>query len=117
MTLTDLTEIRNVLAELGRLDLLPSDVTQPSCDRLNVRLWTEVAYRDADGTPVAVWVIGSDLMARPGEVGEVGRWPVNEAARALGRLGGKSGRGAAKARTAEQARAAVLARWAKVKAR
>lgn len=35
---------------------------------------------------------------------------------ALGRKGGKAGRGAAKARTSEQAQAAALARWAKVKA-
>lgn len=42
---------------------------------------------------------------------------MNKAAQALGRLGGKAGRGAAKARTSEQARAAVLARWAKVKAK
>lgn len=33
------------------------------------------------------------------------------AARALGRLGGRAGTGAAKARTPEQARAAALARW------
>jgi hypothetical protein len=39
----------------------------------------------------------------------------NKHAMALGRLGGKAGRGAAKARTSEQARAAVMARWAKVK--
>jgi len=38
---------------------------------------------------------------------------VNKAAQALGRLGGKAGTGAAKARTSEQARAAVAARWAK----
>jgi hypothetical protein len=35
---------------------------------------------------------------------------------ALGRKGGKAGRGTAKARTSEQARAAVMVRWAKVKA-
>lgn len=34
---------------------------------------------------------------------------------ALGRKGGKAGKGAAKARTSEQARAAVMARWAKIK--
>lgn len=39
----------------------------------------------------------------------------NPAAVALGRLGGKAGTGSAKARTSEQARAAVLARWAKRK--
>ena len=39
----------------------------------------------------------------------------NPAAVALGRLGGKAGTGAAKARTSEQARAAVAARWAKTK--
>lgn len=39
----------------------------------------------------------------------------NPAAVALGRLGGKAGTGAAKARTSKQARAAVLARWAKAK--
>lgn len=39
----------------------------------------------------------------------------NPAAVALGRLGGKAGTGAAKARSSEQARAAVLARWAKTK--
>lgn len=44
--------------------------------------------------------------------------PKNPAAVALGRLGGKKGgraTGPSKARTSEQARAAVLARWAKVK--
>jgi len=40
---------------------------------------------------------------------------MNKAAQSLGRLGGKAGTGAAKARTSEQARAAVLARWAKTK--
>ncbi len=40
----------------------------------------------------------------------------NKHAVALGKLGGVAGRGAAKARTSEQARAAVMARWAKVKA-
>ena len=39
----------------------------------------------------------------------------NPAAVALGRLGGKAGTGAAKARTSEQARAAIAARWAKTK--
>jgi len=39
----------------------------------------------------------------------------NPAAVTLGRLGGKAGTGKAKARTSEQARAAVAARWAKVK--
>ena len=39
----------------------------------------------------------------------------NPAAVSLGRLGGKAGTGKAKARTSEQARAAVAARWAKVK--
>jgi len=39
----------------------------------------------------------------------------NPAAVALGRLGGKAGRGRAKARTSEQARAAAQARWAKRK--
>ena len=34
----------------------------------------------------------------------------------LGRLGGKAGRGAAKARTPEQARAASLVRWSKFRA-
>ena len=37
----------------------------------------------------------------------------NPAAVALGRLGGKAGKGKAKARTTEQCRAAALARWAK----
>ena len=36
---------------------------------------------------------------------------MNKAAQSLGRLGGKAGTGAAKARTSEQARAAVQARW------
>jgi hypothetical protein len=40
---------------------------------------------------------------------------MNKAAQSLGRLGGKAGTGAAKARTSEQARAAVAARWAKTK--
>ena len=40
---------------------------------------------------------------------------MNKAAQALGRLGGKAGRGRSKARTSEQARAAALARWAKRK--
>ena len=39
----------------------------------------------------------------------------NPAAVALGKLGGKAGTGQAKARTSEQARAAVAARWAKTK--
>lgn len=39
----------------------------------------------------------------------------NPAAVALGRLGGKAGKGKAKARTHEQARKAALARWAKHK--
>lgn len=39
----------------------------------------------------------------------------NPAAVALGRLGGKAGRGSKKARTSEQARAAVMVRWAKAK--
>lgn len=39
----------------------------------------------------------------------------NPAAVALGRLGGKAGNGKAKARTSEQARKAVLARWKKQK--
>ena len=39
----------------------------------------------------------------------------NPAAVALGKLGGQAGTGAAKARTSEQARAAVAARWAKTK--
>ena len=38
---------------------------------------------------------------------------MNRAAQSLGRLGGKAGTGASKARTSEQARAAVAARWAK----
>ena len=42
---------------------------------------------------------------------------LNKAAQALGRLGGKAGRGRAKARTSEQARAAVMARWNKPGAR
>jgi len=37
----------------------------------------------------------------------------NKHAQVLGKKGGKSGRGAAKARTTEQARAAAQARWAK----
>ena len=40
---------------------------------------------------------------------------MNKAAQSLGRLGGKAGTGASKARTSEQARAAVAARWAKNK--
>ena len=40
---------------------------------------------------------------------------MNKAAQTLGRLGGKAGTGSAKARTSEQARAAVAARWAKTK--
>lgn len=40
----------------------------------------------------------------------------SRAAVMLGRLGGKAGRGASKARTSDQARAASLARWSKVKA-
>lgn len=39
------------------------------------------------------------------------------AAAILGRIGGKAGTGAAKARTSAQARAAVNARWAKAKAK
>jgi predicted sugar kinase len=40
---------------------------------------------------------------------------LNKHAQALGRRGGKAGCGKAKARTSEQARAAVMARWNKVK--
>jgi hypothetical protein len=40
---------------------------------------------------------------------------LNKHAQALGRLGGKTGRGKVKARSSEQARAAVMARWNKVK--
>ncbi len=40
----------------------------------------------------------------------------NEAAAALGAKGGAAGRGLAKARTSEQARAAIAARWAKYRA-
>jgi hypothetical protein len=39
--------------------------------------------------------------------------PKNKHAQALGKAGGKAGRGEAKARTSEQARAAAQARWAK----
>lgn len=39
--------------------------------------------------------------------------PKNKHAAALGSKGGKAGRGKAKARTSEQARAAAQARWAK----
>ena len=39
----------------------------------------------------------------------------NPAAVALGRLGGKAGTGKAKARTREQARAAIMVRWNRVK--
>jgi hypothetical protein len=42
---------------------------------------------------------------------------LNRAAQMLGRLGGKAGTGKAKARTSEQARAAVMARWNKAKTR
>jgi hypothetical protein len=42
---------------------------------------------------------------------------MNLHAQALGKLGGKAGTGKAKARTSEQARAAVNARWAKCKKR
>ena len=38
-----------------------------------------------------------------------------QAAVELGRLGGKAGKGKAKARTTEQARAAALVRWGKVR--
>jgi hypothetical protein len=41
----------------------------------------------------------------------------NSAAVELGRRGGQAGKGKAKARTTEQARAAALARWAKDKAK
>ena len=40
---------------------------------------------------------------------------MNKHAQALGKLGGAAGTGKAKARTSEQARAAVAARWAKTK--
>ena len=42
---------------------------------------------------------------------------INRAAQALGRLGGKAGTGKSKARTSEQARAAVMVRWSKPGAR
>lgn len=41
--------------------------------------------------------------------------PVRDYLAEIGRKGGAAGRGSAKARTTEQARAAVLARWAKTK--
>lgn len=41
----------------------------------------------------------------------------NPAAVALGQLGGQAGKGKAKARTSEQAKAAANARWAKVRER
>lgn len=41
---------------------------------------------------------------------------ISAAAAALGRRGGQAGRGRAKARTGEQARAAVAARWARYRA-
>ena len=41
--------------------------------------------------------------------------PINPAA-LLGAVGGKAGKGKSKARSSEQARAAVLERWKKVKA-
>jgi hypothetical protein len=37
----------------------------------------------------------------------------NPHAVAMGRLGGKAGKGKAKARTSEQARMAIMARWGK----
>ena len=40
---------------------------------------------------------------------------VSNPAAEMGRAGGKSGTGKAKARTSEQARSAALKRWAKVK--
>jgi hypothetical protein len=40
---------------------------------------------------------------------------VREYLKKIASKGGKAGRGAAKARTSEQARAAVLKRWAKAK--
>jgi hypothetical protein len=42
---------------------------------------------------------------------------ISRAAQILGRMGGKAGTGKSKARTSEQARAAVLARWNKARAR
>jgi hypothetical protein len=42
--------------------------------------------------------------------------PKNPAAVELGRLGGKAGRGQAKARTREQAQKAALVRWDRAKA-
>lgn len=42
---------------------------------------------------------------------------MNPHAQALGKLGGKAGTGKAKARTSQQARAAVMARWSKHKKR
>jgi hypothetical protein len=41
---------------------------------------------------------------------------VNPHAQALGKLGGKAGTGKAKARTSEQARAAVMQRWKRKRA-
>ena len=46
---------------------------------------------------------------------QMGMPAMNKAAQSLGRLGGKAGTGACKARTREQARASVAARWAKTK--
>ena len=41
--------------------------------------------------------------------------PIHDYLSNIGRKGGASGRGSAKARTTDQARAAVLARWARTK--
>ena len=41
--------------------------------------------------------------------------PIHDYLSEIGRKGGAAGRGSAKARTSEQARAAVLARWARTK--
>lgn len=42
---------------------------------------------------------------------QINNKPKNPHAQALGRLGGKAGKGKVKARTTEQARAAVMVRW------
>lgn len=49
----------------------------------------------------------------PKQLNSMNDKPKNPHAQALGRLGGKAGKGKAKARTTEQARAAVMVRWSK----
>lgn len=67
----------------------------------------DLVLRDYDENDT--WLMEEHQNTPPAET------PKNPNAVALGRLGGRAGRGPSKARTTEQARAAVAVRWNKVK--